>query len=91
MSKKNGLFNVEKAVILRTAVLLLALVNTVLQLFGLEVLPFTSEEIESALSVVLIAVASLSTWYKNNSFTEAGRKADEVLREEKAKRKGDDK
>lgn len=77
----------DKGTIVRTGVLLLALVNTVLQLFGVEVLPFTPDDVELALTAVLNTVAALVAWYKNNSLTDEAKKGDEVTREEKEKKK----
>lgn len=85
MSKNNGLFKVDNAAIIRTGVLLLALVNTSLQLFGVEVLPFAAEDVEIAITVVLNVVASLVVWWRNNSFTKAAQKGDKITRLEKAK------
>lgn len=79
--------NIAKGTIIRTAVLVLALVNTSLQLFGFDVLPFGEQEIEMAVTAVLNAGAAMAVWWRNNSFTDAGRKADAVLEEEKAKRR----
>lgn len=85
------MFGISKGTILRTGVLLLALVNTTLQLFGVEVLPFTEDELELGLTAVLNVVAGLVAWWKNNSFTEEGQRADAVLEglktEKKAKNK----
>ena len=81
------MFGITKGTILRTGVLLLALVNTTLQLFGVEVLPFTEDELELGLTAVLNVVAGLVAWYKNNSLTPEARKADEVMRVLKAEKK----
>lgn len=79
--------NVSKGTIIRTAVLLLALVNTSLQLAGFEVLPFTPDEVEVGITVILNVGAALSAWYKNNSFSKEAIEADVIMREEKAKSK----
>lgn len=62
----------------RTGVLLIALLNQMLVLGGHNTLPFTEEEITAGLTAVFTAAASLWNWWKNNSFTEAAKKADAV-------------
>lgn len=76
---------ISKGAAIRTGLLLLALVNTVLQLFGLEVLPFTEADVEAALSALFLAGAALSAWWKNNSFTKEAKEADKELKRKKAR------
>lgn len=78
------MFGIEKGVIIRTGVLLLALINTTLQLLGVEVLPFTSDDVELGLTAALNVVAALLAWWKNNSFTSEAKLADEILHELKS-------
>lgn len=73
--------NVKRGTIIRTAVLILALVNTSLQLIGWEVLPFGPEQLETAITVILNAGASISVWWSNNSFTKNAIDADKYLEE----------
>lgn len=70
---------IEKMTIVRTAVLVFALVNQVLTISGYSPLPFTDEDFGQAVSMVLTVGASLWTWWKNNSFTQAAIAADEIL------------
>jgi len=70
---------IRKGTVMRTAVLLIALVNTTLQLFGVDVLPFTENEVEMGVSAVLNVTAALAAWWWNNSFTEKAREADKQL------------
>lgn len=70
---------IEKMTIVRTAVLVFALVNQVLTISGYNPLPFTDEDFGQAVSMVLTVGASLWTWWKNNSFTQAAIAADEQL------------
>ncbi len=72
---------IEKGTIVRTVVLIFALVNQVLTIAGWNPLPFSNEEAGQAVSVILTVCASLWTWWKNNSFTQPAIKADEKLRE----------
>lgn len=76
---------ISKETIIRTVLLIAALVNMALNAFGKNTLPFTDDEISEIISVVFMAVTSIAAWWKNNSFTEKARIADlylEGLREE---------
>ena len=73
--------NVKASTIIRTVVLLLALVNQGLTIAGLNVLPITDDQVTEVLSLVLTIGASLWAWWKNNSFTPAAIKADELMDE----------
>lgn len=70
---------IEKMTIVRTAVLVFALVNQVLTISGYNPFPFTEEDFGQAVSMVLTVGASLWAWWKNNSFTQAAIAADEIL------------
>ena len=71
--------NVKASTIIRTVVLLLALVNQGLTIAGLNVLPITEDQVTEVLSLVFTIGASLWAWWKNNSFTPAAIKADELM------------
>lgn len=73
--------NVKASTIIRTVVLLLALVNQGLTIAGLNVLPITEDQVTEVLSLVFTIGASLWAWWKNNSFTPAAIKADELMEE----------
>lgn len=72
---------ISKETIIRTVLLIAALVNMVLNAFGKNTLPFTDDEISEIISVVFMAVTSIAAWWKNNSFTEKAIKADAYLKE----------
>lgn len=65
--------------IVRTIVLVIALINQALTMAGKTPLPIADEEIAEIVSYVLTTVASLWAWWKNNSFTKAAIEADKVL------------
>lgn len=75
---------VSKETIVRTVVLFVALLNTVLNACGKNPLPFSDDEVYTGVSAVVATVAAVLAWWKNNSFTAAAVKADEVLKIEKA-------
>lgn len=71
--------NVSKETLIRTAVLVIALINSVLTMFGKNPLPFSENEIYQAGSAIFAVAASLWAWWKNNSFTNAAIRADEYM------------
>ena len=77
---------ISKKTLLRSAVLLLALLNQLLNLFGLRPLPIESEELNALLSTAITLGAALWNWWKNNSFTAEAVNADRYLKRLKSKR-----
>lgn len=78
--------NIKRGTIIRTLVLLFAIINQLLTATGRNPLPFSEEEVYQALTAVITAVTSIVAWWKNNSFSEEAIKADEYkdhLKEEK--------
>ena len=72
---------IKKDTIIRTIVLIIALVNQALTIAGKNPLPFEDEEITEFLSYIFTVAASLWAWWKNNSFTQNALEADKVLDE----------
>ncbi|WP_366248113.1 phage holin [Terribacillus aidingensis] len=72
---------VDKGTIIRTIVLVIALLNQFLVIFNKSPLPFSNEELEQLLSSVFTLVASLIAWYKNNYVTNKGKQQREALQE----------
>lgn len=70
---------IETGTIVRTVVLVAALVNQALVILGHNPLPYSDEEVGQAASMVITVGASLWTWWENNSFTQVAIEADEVL------------
>ena len=70
---------ISKETLIRTSVLAIALINSVLTMLGKNPLPFSENEIYQAISAICTVVASLWTWWKNNSFTDAAIRADEYM------------
>ena len=70
--------------IIRTIVLLVTLINSVLTMTGHNPLPFAEDELYTTLSCIATVCATVWAWWKNNSFTEAAIKADEYLQELKS-------
>lgn len=70
---------VKKETIIRTIVLIVALINQALTIFDRCPLPFDNAEVEAIVSMLLTTGASLWAWWKNNSFTQKAIEADELL------------
>ena len=70
---------VSKGTLIRTVLLMLALVNQVLTLCGLSPLPWEDETVTQGISLLFTAAASLAAWWKNNSFTKNAIEADASL------------
>ena len=68
---------VSKETLIRTGVLILALVNSVLTMFDKNPIPFSENDIYQIASTICTVAATIWAWWKNNSFTEAAIKADE--------------
>lgn len=75
---------IEKGTIIRTVVLSVSLINLGLTSTGHSVLPFPDEQIANVFAEGFVAVASMITWWKNQSFTKPAIEADKVLKELKA-------
>ena len=73
--------NVKTDTIVRTAILVLALVNQILSATGHSVIPIADEQIEVLVSTLATVLASLWAWWKNNSFTKAAIEADKFMDE----------
>lgn len=72
---------IKKETIVRTAVTLLALVNSVLTMTGKNPLPWSEEELYSGVSAILAVITTIWSWWKNNSFTHEAIVADSYLKD----------
>lgn len=59
-------------------VLLVALVNATLQIFGIDTIPISNNEISEIVSTVFLISATLYNVYKNRNITAASQKAQDV-------------
>lgn len=69
----------SKGTIIRTACLILALVNNALAIFGKSPLPVDNETVTQVISFIFTLVSSMAAWWKNNSFSQKAIEADESL------------
>lgn len=70
---------ITKGTLIRTVVLLLALVNQVLSICGVSPIPIDDDTATNVISTLWTVVASMVAWWKNNSFTQDAISADEYL------------
>lgn len=68
---------ISKETIVRTIILVVALINQVLTASGKNPLPFSDEELYTGLTAVFTVSATAWAWWKNNSFTQNAIAADE--------------
>lgn len=79
--------NVKADTIIRTIVLIIALLNQGLAIFGKEAFPITEDEVYQVVTVIATIASSVWAWWKNNSFTKNAIEADKVLDNLKNKNK----
>lgn len=72
---------VKTETIVRTIILVVALINQILTATGKNPLPFSENEMYEGLTAVATIAASVWAWWKNNSFTKAAINADEYMNE----------
>lgn len=65
----------------RTVILLLALVNQVLTVTGHSIINISDEDINTLISTGFTVITAVIAWWKNNSFSSAAIKADELMKE----------
>ena len=70
-----------KETIIRTVILIVALLNQVLVITGHSIFPVDEQQITELISVAFTVVTALIAWWKNNSFTAEAIEADRYLRE----------
>lgn len=80
-----GNLKVSKETLVRTIVLIIALVNSLLTMCNVNPLPFSDEQVYEGVSAVISVVATIWAWWKNNSFTKEAVIADEYKKSLKEK------
>lgn len=77
---------VKTETIIRTVVLILALANQVLAIYGKDKIPVTEDEVYQLVTLIVTIGSAIWAWWKNNSFTQPAIKADEYM--EKLRQRG---
>lgn len=70
---------VKTDTIIRTVILVVALINQVLTSTGRSIIPISDDQIAEIISLGFTIGASVWAWWKNNSFTKNAMIADEYL------------
>ena len=76
--KNLNLKGITKEALIGVALLILSLVNAILQMFGLNTLPITNDQISEIVSTGFLIVMVLYNTYKNRNVTKASQKAQEI-------------
>ena len=71
--------NVKTDTIVRTIVLIIALINQGLAIFGKEIFPVTEDQVYQVVTLIVTIGSAVWAWWKNNSFTKNAIEADKVL------------
>lgn len=77
--------SITAGTIARTICLALALTNQILSATGHAVLPIEDGQVETIVTTGLTVAASLTAWWKNNSFTPAAIEGDVTMKRIKGK------
>lgn len=76
--KKLNIKGLTPSSITTVVVLLIALINAVLQIFGINTIPITDDEVSEIVSIVFLIVTSLYSTYKNFNVTPASQVAQNI-------------
>lgn len=76
--KKIDLSKVDIGTIVRTAAALIALVNQIFAITGLQQIPFDDQAVYQWLSMGATVITFAVNWWKNNSFTREAQLGDKV-------------
>ena len=72
---------ITKSTIVRTILMLLALVNFILEKFGIDIIPTDENTIATLVELGIEVAVLIVGFWKNNSFSPAAIKADEFLKQ----------
>lgn len=78
ISEEMEMKEIKPDTIIRTIVLIIALINQILAILGREKLPITDDMVYQVVTIIITIGASLWAWWKNNSFTIAAIEGDKV-------------
>ena len=71
--------NIKTSTIIRTIILIIALLNQGLAIFGKEAFPITEDQVYQVVTLFATIASAVWAWWKNNSFTKNAIEADNVL------------
>ena len=70
----------KKDTVIRTVILIIALINNALLIFGKNPLPIQNDTVVAVVSFLFTAGSALAAWWYNNSFTTPAMLADEWMK-----------
>lgn len=76
--KKINLKGITAEAVTGVLILLVALINAVLQMFGINTLPIENDEVSEIVSTIFLIATTLYNVYKNRNITVASQKAQQV-------------
>lgn len=76
--KSLNLKGVTREAVIGIVILIIALINAVLQMFGYNVLPISDENITEIISTLFLIGSTMYNVYKNRNITTASQKAQEI-------------
>lgn len=76
--KKINLKGITAEAVINVALLILALVNAVLQMFGINTLPIEDSDISAIISGIFVVVTALYNTYRNRNISSAAQIAQQV-------------
>ena len=76
--KNINLKGITAETVTNVLILLVALINAILQIFGINVLPIENEEVSNIISTVFLIVTALWNTYKNRNISTAAQTAQQI-------------
>lgn len=73
---------------LRLIVMVLAGINSIAMMMGVELIPFSNEQVVTGLSIGALILSELWNHWKNNDWTESAKQASKWLKSAKQQEKG---
>lgn len=74
------MYKIQPDTVARTIILFLSLINQFLIVLGKHPLPCSEDEIYALVSAATTVVATIWSWWKNNSFTQKALDADDFMK-----------
>ena len=76
--KKINLKGITAEAVTGVFILAIALINAILQIFGIHTLPIDNEEVSETISALFLTISAFYNVYKNRNVTVASQKAQEI-------------
>lgn len=76
--KKINLKGMTAEAVTGVFILAIALINAILQIFGIHILPINNEEVSELISALFLTISAFYNVYKNRNITVASQKAQEI-------------